>query len=211
MPSGPTRASFIGHRRRRNAHRVQHATHDAPWPKRFTARTRKPALPHAVFFKRAVLEKYYSEPDGLAVTGWYLAASPRWGLPIDNALGEHVAVSFLGDLSRIHDRERLLEVLHVGHAGRDDAMSRYGVIARRVRGGDASRSAFPRLLTAAKLGGTLRFGWHCSRTATAGDEQVARALPTCQRKRGYAAFGTQLISLEKIWRRPSTRKIWART
>lgn len=58
-----------------------------------------------MFFRRAVLDKYYADPDRYQVQDGYLRAGAFWGLPVDNALYEHVAV-FLGDLGRLPEREQ---------------------------------------------------------------------------------------------------------
>lgn len=70
---------------------------------------KNPEAPHyltPVFFDRAVLEKYYADPDRYEVEDGYLRASGAWGLRMDNALPDHVVV-FLGDLgSDIPHREQ---------------------------------------------------------------------------------------------------------
>lgn len=63
---------------------------------------KNPESPHYLtptFFERAVLDKYYADPDRYQVGDGYLHASGAWGLRLDNALQNHVAV-FLGDLGR---------------------------------------------------------------------------------------------------------------
>lgn len=50
-----------------------------------------------VFFTRDVLNKYYANPNRYRVEDSYLGAGSSWGLRMDNALRDHVAV-FLGDL-----------------------------------------------------------------------------------------------------------------
>jgi hypothetical protein len=61
---------------------------------------KNPDAPHyltPVFFERRVLDKYYADTDRYEVSDGYLSASGAWGLRMDNALENHVAV-FLGDL-----------------------------------------------------------------------------------------------------------------
>lgn len=50
-----------------------------------------------VFFERRVFDKYYADSDRYEVSDGYLRASGAWGLRMDDALDNHVAV-FLGDL-----------------------------------------------------------------------------------------------------------------
>ena len=159
-----------------------------------------PQAPHfltPVFFKRAVLEKYYAEPNRYRVTDGYLDASPLWGLPIDNALGEHVAV-FLGDLSRIPDHEQVYWKSF--NVAPEEKMS--DVAIRRSLLGEFANAnriefRFSRAYTAANSAWNLRFGWPLFKDLHPGDEHVAHALhvPT---NPGYAAFDTQLISLAKL-------------
>lgn len=61
---------------------------------------KNPGEPHyltAVFFERRVLDTYYADSDRYQIEDGYLRASGAWGLRMDNALEDHVAV-FLGDL-----------------------------------------------------------------------------------------------------------------
>ena len=60
-----------------------------------------------VFFKKEVLNKYYSEPDKYSVSDGYLACGNLWGLRLDNNLKDKVMV-FLGDLGKdLSHKERL--------------------------------------------------------------------------------------------------------
>ena len=52
-----------------------------------------------VYFRREVLQKYYSEPERYRVTDGLLSCLYLWSCRIDNDLDSHVAV-FLGDLGR---------------------------------------------------------------------------------------------------------------
>ena len=159
-----------------------------------------PQAPHfltPVFFKRAVLEKYYAEPDRYRVTDGYLDASPLWGLSMDNALGEHVAV-FLGDLSRIPDREQVYwKSFNVAPQGEISDVAVRRSLLGEFADADRIEFRFSRAYTAANSAWTLRFGWPLFKDLHLGDEHVAHALhvPT---NRGYAAFDTQLISLAKL-------------
>jgi hypothetical protein len=159
-----------------------------------------PQAPHfltPVFFKRAVLEKYYAEPDLYRVADGYLDASPWWGLPIDNALEEHVSV-FLGDLGRIPDREQVYwKSFNVAPQGEMSDVAVRRSFLGEFANADRVEFRFSRAYTAANSAWTLRFGWPLFKDLHPGDKHVAHALhvPT---NRGYAAFDTQLISLAKL-------------
>jgi hypothetical protein len=61
---------------------------------------KNPNAPHyltPVFFERRVFDKYYADSERYEIGDGYLRTSGAWGLRMDNALDNHVAV-FLGDL-----------------------------------------------------------------------------------------------------------------
>jgi hypothetical protein len=63
---------------------------------------KNPEAPHyltPVFFRREVLQKYYSNPAKYSVEDAYLRCGSLWGLRLDNDHPRHVTV-FLGDLGR---------------------------------------------------------------------------------------------------------------
>jgi hypothetical protein len=159
-----------------------------------------PEAPHfltPVFFKRAVLEKYYAEPGRYRVTDGYLDASPLWGLPIDNALGEHVAV-FLGDLSRIPNREQVYwKSFNVAPRGEMSDVAVQRSLLGQFANADRIEFRFSRAYTAANRAWVNRFGWPLFKDLHPGDEHIAHSLhvPT---NTGYAAFDAQLISLAKL-------------
>lgn len=159
-----------------------------------------PEAPHfltPVFFKRAVLEKYYADPDRYRVTDGYLHASPVWGLPLDNALDDHVAV-FLGDLGRMPHREQTYwKSYNVAPAsGMSDVAVRRSFLGEFAVA-DRIEFRFSRAYAAANSAWLQRFGWLLSKDLHPGDAHVAHSLhvPTSE---GYAAFDTQLISLAKL-------------
>jgi hypothetical protein len=159
-----------------------------------------PEAPHfltPVFFKRTVLEKYYADPDRYRVTDGYLDASPMWGLPIDNALGDHVAV-FLGDLSRIRDREQVYwKSFNVAPEGGLSDVAVQRSLLGQFADADRIEFRFSRAYTAANGAWRHRFGWPLFKDLHPGDTHVTHSLhvPTNQ---GYAAFDAQLVGLAKL-------------
>jgi hypothetical protein len=159
-----------------------------------------PGAPHflmPVFFTRAVLDKYYADPDRYRVTDGYLSADAMWGLPIDNDLDEHLAV-FLGDLGRLPDREQAYwKSFNVapesGLSGTAILRSFLGQFA------DADRIEyrFSRAYTTVNEAWTRRFGWPLFKDLHPGDAHLAHSLhvPT---NPGFAAFDAQLIGLAKL-------------
>jgi sulfur relay (sulfurtransferase) DsrC/TusE family protein len=63
----------------------------------FGANAGAPSYLTPVFFERNVLDKYYGDSDRYRVEDGYLRETSTWGLRMDNALEDRVAV-FLGDL-----------------------------------------------------------------------------------------------------------------
>ena len=63
---------------------------------------KNPGAPHyltPVFFRRAVLKRYYEDPGRYSIEGSHLSCGGLWGLRLDNDLRDQVMV-FLGDLGR---------------------------------------------------------------------------------------------------------------
>lgn len=63
---------------------------------------KNPDSPHyltPVFFRRAVLDKYYADADKYSVVDGMVGCAGLWGLRLDNDVPDHVMV-FLGDLGR---------------------------------------------------------------------------------------------------------------
>ena len=61
-----------------------------------------PGQPHyltPVFFRKAVLDKYYKQPSKYSVEPSYLRCASLWGMAMDNHLDDYVA-AWLGDLGR---------------------------------------------------------------------------------------------------------------
>lgn len=159
-----------------------------------------PGAPHfltPVFFRRAVLDKYYGDPGRYRVTDGYLYAGAVWSLPIDNALEEHVAV-FLGDLGRLPDREQAYWKSF--NVAPEDSLS--DVAIRRSFLGqfadtDRIEYRFSRAYTAVNAAWAQRFGWPLFKDLNQGDAHLAHSLrvPT---NSGFAAFDAQLIGLAKL-------------
>jgi len=59
-----------------------------------------------VFFKKAVLDKYYQQPDKYSVEDGYLRCCGLWGVTMDNHHADKVVI-WLGDLGR--DLKEVLE------------------------------------------------------------------------------------------------------
>ena len=63
---------------------------------------KNPGAPHyltPVFFRRAVLKRYFDQPERYSIEGSHLSCGGLWGLRLDNDLRDQVMV-FLGDLGR---------------------------------------------------------------------------------------------------------------
>jgi hypothetical protein len=159
-----------------------------------------PGAPHfltPVFFRRAVLDKYYANPDRYRVTDGYLLAGGVWSLPLDNALDEHVAV-FVGDLGRLPDREQAYwKSFNVAPgSGLSDIAVRRSFLGQ-FADTDRIEYRFTLAYTAVNEVWTRRFGWPLFKELHPGDAHLAHSLhvPT---NPGFAAFDAQLIGLAKL-------------
>jgi hypothetical protein len=159
-----------------------------------------PSAPHfltPVFFRRAVLGKYYAEPDRYQVEDGYLRAGAFWGLPIDNALEEHVAV-FLGDLARLPEAEqqywRSFNVAPTGDLS-ETAIRRS--FLNQFADTDRIEYQFYQAYESLNEAWSIRFGWPLFKELNSGDAHLAHSLhvPTGS---GFAAFDTQLTGLAKL-------------
>jgi hypothetical protein len=159
-----------------------------------------PGAPHfltPVFFRRAVLDRYYGDPDRYQVTDGYIYDGAAWSLPIDNALDEHVAV-FLGDLGRLPDREQTY--WKAFNTAPEDSMSEVAIrrsIFGQFADTDRIEYRFARDYTAVNEAWAQRFGWPLFKALHPGDAHLAHSLhvPT---NAGFAAFDAQLIGLAKL-------------
>lgn len=67
-----------------------------------------PKAPHfltPIFFKKGVLDKYYSKPSKYSVRDGYFSHGNKWGINIDNNASTCVMV-YLGDLGRLPHKEQ---------------------------------------------------------------------------------------------------------
>lgn len=159
-----------------------------------------PGAPHfltPVFFTRAVLDKYYADPDRYRVTDGHIFAGAVWGLPIDNDLDERVAV-FLGDLGRLPDREQAYwKSFNVApESSLSDTATRRSFLGQ-FADADRIEYRFSRAYEAVNEAWALRFGWPLFKDLYPGDAHLAHSLhvPT---NPGFAAFDAQLIGLAKL-------------
>lgn len=163
----------------------------------FGANAGAPHFLTPVFFRRAVLDKYYTDPDRYQVEDGYLRAGAFWGLPIDNALDEHVAV-FPGDLGHLPEGEQQYwRSFNVAPAGSmSETAVRRSFLNQFV---DTDRIEYRFYLAYEALNEvwSSRFGWPFFKELHSGDAYLAHSLhvPTSP---GFAAFDSQLTGLAKL-------------
>lgn len=83
----------------KNGDPVKHTCNPEKLNNFFGKNEMEPAYLTPVFFKRDVLQKYYSESELYRVTDGYLSCGSLWGMAIDNHHKDVVA-AYLGDLGR---------------------------------------------------------------------------------------------------------------
>lgn len=162
---------------------------------------KNPGAPHfltPVFFGREVLEKYFADPDRYEVQDGYLSAAHSFGLPIDNALTDHVMV-FLGDLGRglPHREQRYWRSYNVAPPGpiSETAFRRsfLGQWADSVR----IEHRFIAAYEAANKAWRERFGWHLFRPLHEADAHLLRSLRVPVNL-SFSQFDDQIVRLAKI-------------
>lgn len=161
---------------------------------------KNPDAPHyltPVFFRRAVLSKYYGEPGKYEVRDGYLSCGRYWGLPIDNNHPDYVIV-FLGDLGKLAHSEQLHWKSH--NVAPDGEMS--DVAKRRSLLGAWTKAAEPALVFKAAYARLRerwaeRFGWDLFKPLGTGDEHYWGMLhvPVAENQR---EFDEQVMALAKL-------------
>lgn len=163
----------------------------------FGANAGAPHFLTPVFFRRAVLDKYYADPDRYQVEDGYLRAGAFWGLPIDNDLGEHVAV-FLGDLGHLPEGEQQYwRSFNVAPAGSLSETAIRRSFLNQFVDTDRIEYRFYRAYEVLNEAWASRFGWPIFKELHSGDAHLAHSLhvPTSP---GFAAFDAQLTGLAKL-------------
>jgi len=160
-----------------------------------------PEAPHyltPVFFRREVLNKYYSNPERYSVEDGYLRASGQWGMDIDNDLPDHVA-AFLGDLGRdLPYKEQLYwRSFNVEPAGLISKVN----YCRSILGVFTSPTR-PDLLFKQEFGNfnddwQRRFGWPLFKPLSGDDRHfwVSLRVPLAETQ---AEFDNQVLSISKV-------------
>lgn len=163
----------------------------------FGANAGAPLYLTPVFFRRAVLDKYYADPNRYQVEDGYLRAGGLWGLPIDNALAEHVAV-FLGDLGRLQEREQQYwRSFNVAPAGGLSETAIRRSFLNQFADTDRIEYRFYEAYELLNEAWPSRFGWPIFKELHSGDAHLTHSLhvPTSL---GFAAFDAQLTGLAKL-------------
>lgn len=162
---------------------------------------KNPGAPHfltPVFFRREVLEKYFADPDRYDVQDGYLSAAHAFGIPIDNALDEHVMV-FLGDLGRSlpHREQRYWRSFNVAPPGpiSETAFRRsfLGQWAQSVR----VEHRFVAAYEAANEAWEERFGWELFRPLHEAESHLLRSVRVPENA-SFSQFDDQIVRLAKV-------------
>lgn len=149
-----------------------------------------------VFFKREVLNKYYSNPAKFSVEDGYLRCKGIWGLRLDNNHPKYVVV-FLGDLGDLNTKEQ--------HYWRRFNIAPDGIISsvaykRQILGQFAepakSDLLFKDRFYSFQKGWFQKFGWHLFKPLSKNDEHLYKTLrlPLTD---DQDEFDQQILSLAK--------------
>jgi hypothetical protein len=82
-----------------HGHEIQNTSCEGELSNYFGANPGRPHYLTPVFFRKAVLDKYYKQPGKYSVEPSYLRCAALWGMAMDNHLDDYVGV-WLGDLGR---------------------------------------------------------------------------------------------------------------
>jgi hypothetical protein len=162
---------------------------------------KNPDAPHyltPVFFTRNVLDTYYADSDRYQVEDGYLREVSTWGLRMDNAMDNHVAV-FLGDLGSDirHSIQRHWRSFNVAPPGQMSETA----IRRSFLGQfyDSDRVEHRLFASYRKLIDAWRvhYGWPLYKPLHEGDAHVANSMhvPT---NPSFGQFDDQIIRLAKL-------------
>lgn len=162
---------------------------------------KNPEAPHfltPVFFGREVLEKYFADPDRYEVQDGYLSAAHSFGLPIDNALTDHVMV-FLGDLGRSlpYREQRYWRSYNLAPPGPiSETAIRRSFLGQWV---DSVRieHRFFAAYEAANKAWRHRFGWKLFRPLHEADAHLLRSLRVPVNP-SFSQFDDQIVRLAKV-------------
>ena len=89
-----------------DGHEITHTCDEGKLANYFGANPGSPHFLTPVFFRKEVLNKYYSQPEKYTVTDGYLTCAAMWSLPLDNNHPDSVMV-FLGDLGHLSHIEQM--------------------------------------------------------------------------------------------------------
>jgi hypothetical protein len=89
-----------------DGHEITHTCDEGQLANYFGNNPGSPQYLTPVFFRKEVLNKYYSQPEKYTVTDGYLTCASMWSLQIDNNHPDSVMV-FLGDLGHLSHIEQM--------------------------------------------------------------------------------------------------------
>jgi hypothetical protein len=165
----------------------------------FGANAGNPHYLTPVYFRREVLNKYYSDPDRFSVEDGYVRCAGLWGLRIDNDRADYIMV-FLGDLGRDIPRDEARYWRSFNIAPPADGPSE--TLMRRAFGGQFADPQsidlrFPRAYEAANKAWEAAFGAPLFLQLHADDRHVLEKLhvPISD---GPSEFDEQVLYLAKL-------------
>jgi hypothetical protein len=150
-----------------------------------------------VYFDRAVLQRYYEEPEKFEVRDGYLHCGQLWGVSIDNDHPDIVMV-FLGDLGTMPESERGHWMTHnvVPTAGPSDTAIRRSFLGQFVSP-KAPDLRFHHAYAGFRQRWADRFGWELFREPNAQDAHVLQRVRVPVNT-SQPEFEQQLLNLTKV-------------
>ena len=162
---------------------------------------KNPDAPHyltPVFFERRVFDKYYADADRYEVSDGYLRESSTWGLRMDNALDDHVAV-FLGDLGRDipYREQQYWRSFNIAPPGRMSETAIRRSFLGQFYDSDRIEHRFVTSYRRLQRAWEERHGWVLFKPPHAGDAHIEHSIhvPT---NTSFGQFDDQIVRLAKL-------------
>lgn len=180
-----------------DGHELSHTCNEDALANYFGKNPGAPQYLTPVFFRKAVLDKYYGNPSEYAVDDGHVSRAGNWSLRVDNNRADCVIV-YLGDLGHLAHKEQLYwkSFNVVPDGSLSDVAYRRGILGQWV---DADEPAlrFKAAFEQFREQWRVKFGWDLFKALKEGDEHYLTYLhvPTSENQK---EFDDQVMALAKV-------------
>lgn len=159
-----------------------------------------PNAPHylkPVFFKREVLNRYYSSPEKFSVEDGIIQCGCLWSLYIDNNHEKYITV-FLGDLGKLSHNEQLhWKPFNIQPDGKISSVTYKRSFLAEFTNSEKADLAFKSCFSSFQDEWYKKFGWHLFKPLAKDDQHYYTSLriPLTNEQ---AEFDSQVLALTKL-------------